>query len=151
MGNERHYEELEEDGARAWYEGELHCSVVSISRFRAVTGTKRIARFVKTGILSQAVIDNLEKAGFEFATVDDAARAVMKQCSDPSINGEHHHLWLFFPCSRLSGRAFAITPRSVSESGYVDLDADEYEKDPLKGFQEGALGAKHRQVWPAPL
>ena len=43
--------------------------------------------FVKTGLLSQTVIENLEKADTEFATVDDAARVVMKLCSDPSING----------------------------------------------------------------
>lgn len=44
-------------------------------------------RFVKTQILSQAAIENLEKAGTEFATVEAAARAVMKICSDTSING----------------------------------------------------------------
>ena len=90
------------------------------------------ARFVKTGILSQSSIENLTKAGFEFAEIDDAARAVMKLCSDPSING----------------RTFAITPRSVCESGYADTAADEYhEESPvLKTFQDLALGAKHRQV-----
>jgi hypothetical protein len=28
----------------------------------------------------------------------------------------------------------------------MDLDANEYEKEPLKGFQEQSLGARHQQV-----
>ncbi len=45
-----------------------------------------------------------------------------------------------------AGRTFAIVHHSLAESGYLDLEADEFEKEPLKGLQESVLGAKHRQV-----
>ena len=45
-------------------------------------------RFVQTKILSAAAVEGLTKGGYEFATIEDAATAVMKIVSDPSINGE---------------------------------------------------------------
>ena len=45
-------------------------------------------RFIKTKIMGPAVVESLTKGGFEFATIEDAATALMKIVSDPSINGE---------------------------------------------------------------
>ena len=44
------------------------------------------------------------------------------------------------------GRAFAVTPRTWYETGYMDLDADEYKEDPLKLWTEVSLGLRHREV-----
>ena len=52
----------------------------------------------------------------EFATVEDAASAVMRIACD----------------SRISGRTLAIVPRSWVKNGYVDYDLDDYpEEHPL--------------------
>jgi hypothetical protein len=44
-------------------------------------------RFIKTKILAPVVIEKLTEAGYEFAEVEDAAKALMKIASDSSING----------------------------------------------------------------
>ena len=56
------------------------------------------------------MLQHLESAGVEFATVDDAAAALMTVLSD----------------ARIVGRALAVVPRTVVPSGFFDLDADDY-------------------------
>jgi NAD(P)-dependent dehydrogenase (short-subunit alcohol dehydrogenase family) len=71
---------------------------------------------VRTRILSPAIVAHVEKLGMEFATVEDAASAVMRIACD----------------SRISGRTLAIVPRSWVKNGYVDYDLDDYpEEHPL--------------------
>ena len=51
--------------------------------------------FIKTKILSKESVDFLTNGGFEFATVEDAATAMMKIVSDTSINGRFSAaMWL---------------------------------------------------------
>ncbi|RMZ89588.1 hypothetical protein DV736_g3201, partial [Chaetothyriales sp. CBS 134916] len=80
--------------------------------------------YIKTPLLSAAVIDHLENTGIEFATIEDAARAVLK----------------------LASRAFAVVPRSWSPAGYVDIDADDYREGQLKEWSEASLGTKAREL-----
>ncbi|RMZ84789.1 hypothetical protein DV737_g959, partial [Chaetothyriales sp. CBS 132003] len=72
--------------------------------------------YIKTPLLSAAVVEHLEKAGTEFATLEDAARAVLKLASDSSING------------------------------YVDVDVDDYREGHLKEWSDAALGMKAREL-----
>ncbi len=44
--------------------------------------------FIQTRIISEEVINRLEKTGIDFAEKEDAAAAVLHMASDPSINGE---------------------------------------------------------------
>ena len=88
-------------------------------------------RFVKTKILGPDVEESLTKGGFEFATIEDAATALMKIASDTSING----------------KAFAIVPRSHSESGYIDIDCDDYKEGGLlRELNDQVAGATHRST-----
>ena len=43
---------------------------------------------MKTKILGPGVADALTNMGYEFATAEDAAKAMMKIVSDTSINGQ---------------------------------------------------------------
>lgn len=45
-------------------------------------------RFVATGLMSAAVQDHVSSKGVEFADAADAAGAMLKIASDPSINGK---------------------------------------------------------------
>ena len=45
-------------------------------------------RFINTDILSKEAKGFLEGMGVEYATTHDAAQALLKFASDPSINGE---------------------------------------------------------------
>ncbi|RMZ80443.1 hypothetical protein DV737_g3000, partial [Chaetothyriales sp. CBS 132003] len=68
--------------------------------------------FVKTNILGRGIAERLEEAGFEFATLEDTATAMLKIASDPSING----------------RSLAVVPRRHADIGYLDLDLDDYKE-----------------------
>ncbi len=67
----------------------------------------------------------LEGNGAEYATSQDAAQALLKLVSDPSINGENSVQFRNMMLS-ITGRAFGILPRTQVKSGYVDLDTDDY-------------------------
>ncbi|RMZ90138.1 hypothetical protein DV736_g2647, partial [Chaetothyriales sp. CBS 134916] len=68
--------------------------------------------FIKTNILGGGIAERLVEAGFEFATLEDTATAMLKLASDPSING----------------RSLAVVPRRHIETGYVDIDIDDYKE-----------------------
>ncbi|KIX07556.1 uncharacterized protein Z518_02209 [Rhinocladiella mackenziei CBS 650.93] len=85
--------------------------------------------FIHTKILSEAVVEFLAKANVEYAKVEDAAAAVMRIVSDPGI----------------TGRSFAILPRSMTPHGYVDIDFDDYQEGTFLGdLQLLAAGGSHR-------
>lgn len=44
-------------------------------------------RFIETKIMSEAVLDHLKNANTQFATVDDAASALLRIVADKSIHG----------------------------------------------------------------
>lgn len=51
---------------------------------------RSILRFVSTGLLSPGVQDHVKKQEVGFADAADAASAVLKIASDPTINGGLH-------------------------------------------------------------
>ena len=81
-------------------------------------------RFIETKILSKDVAALLTSRGVEFATVEDAALALLRILSDPKVNG----------------RAVAIVPRSISPSGYQDIDHDDYEEGTFLGKLQAGVG-----------
>jgi hypothetical protein len=76
-----------------------------------------VCRYVRTGILSAATFDEVEKAGVQIAKAEDAGAALLRILSDTSING----------------RSLFVAPRKWAEKGYVDLDVDEYPGNELLG------------------
>ena len=48
-------------------------------------------RFIDTAIMSKDTLAYLESNGVEYATTQDAAQALLKLASDPSINGRYLH------------------------------------------------------------
>ncbi|KAK5045413.1 hypothetical protein LTR84_009277 [Exophiala bonariae] len=86
--------------------------------------------FIKTKIMSEAVVGYLEKTGVEFAAVEDSAAAALRIITDPKV----------------SGRSFAIVPRSYASRGYKDIDYDDYEPDSFLGQLSNAVsgGGNHR-------
>ena len=56
---------------------------------------------VRTGILSPAVVEHLERNGMEFAEKEDAAAAVMRCACDERVNG----------------RGLCVVPRSWESCG----------------------------------
>lgn len=93
------------------------------------TRLTRHQRFIATKILSKDVKDLLTSQHVEFATVDDAAVALLKIVSDQDV----------------IGRALAILPRSLAPSGYQDLEIDDYDESTLLGkLQAGVGSVNHR-------
>ncbi|EHY52470.1 hypothetical protein ABEF95_014906 [Exophiala dermatitidis] len=84
--------------------------------------------FIETKIMSEAVLDHLKNANTQFATVDDAASALLRIVADKSIHG----------------RSLAILPRSLAPRGYVDLCDDDQEGTLLYRLQEAASKGTHR-------
>lgn len=79
--------------------------------------------------MSDAVLQYLDNMGVEYATVEDAAGAVLRILADPKV----------------SGRSFAIVPRSLAPRGYKDIDLDDYEEGSFLGkLQVSAAGGNHR-------
>lgn len=87
-------------------------------------------RFIRTKIMSDAVIQYLDKAGVEFAAAEDSAGAALRIITDPKV----------------SGRSFAIVPRSLAPRGYKDIDYDDYEPGSFLGHLQdvAAGGGNHR-------
>ena len=71
--------------------------------------------FIKTKIMNDEYANHLTAQGVEFATVDSAAKAMMRFACDSTINGH----------------SLAILPESWAKSGYMDLDADDYKEGGL--------------------
>ncbi|KAL2005209.1 hypothetical protein VTN00DRAFT_2419 [Thermoascus crustaceus] len=90
--------------------------------------------YVATSILSPAVQAYCTSKGVTFAEAGDAAAAMIKIASDPSING----------------RSFGIVPRDIAPKGYFDIAKDDYEDDDvLEKLQDIMLHTSHRlQVRP---
>jgi len=80
--------------------------------------------YVRTPILSDAVVGFLQGKGVKFATIDDCKNTMLRIASEKNING----------------RAFGVVPREESASGHMDLLHDDYQKgDFLKEWQETVL------------
>ena len=93
-------------------------------------------RFIATKILSKDVKAALTSQNVEFATVDDAAVALLKIVSNQDV----------------IGRALAIVPRSIAPSGYLDIAIDDYDENTLLGkLQAGVTGATHRATVSCPF
>ncbi|KAL6250762.1 hypothetical protein RBB50_003065 [Rhinocladiella similis] len=67
--------------------------------------------FVYTNILGDGLVQLLNNSKIEWATVEDAAEAVMRIVTDPNVQG----------------RALTIVPRSLAPRGYFDLSDDDKE------------------------
>lgn len=79
--------------------------------------------------MSDTVIKFLEARNVEFAAVEDSAGAILRMITDPKV----------------TGRSFAIVPRSFAPRGYIDVDLDDYEEGSLLGKLQGlAGGVTHR-------
>jgi hypothetical protein len=79
--------------------------------------------------MSEAVLQFLDNLGVDYATVEDAAGAVLRIVTDPKVNG----------------RSFAIVPRSLAPRGYKDIDYDDYAEGSFLGkLQVSAAGGDHR-------
>ena len=69
---------------------------------RELTELATSCRFVKTKILSQAMVDKLSAGGVTFAEANDAAKAVLRLAADPQVTGtcissisdQHQQQWL---------------------------------------------------------
>lgn len=108
-----------------------------------------MSRFIQTKILSDAVVAYLENVNTEFATVEDAAVALMKVVSDTNIAGtrQSNPASFFSKLTNTQGRAFAILPRSYAPQGYVDLCDDDKEGTLLHELGRVAVGgATHRST-----
>ena len=66
--------------------------------------------FIKTKIMNDEYANHLASQGIEFATVENAAKAMMRFVCDSTVNGH----------------SLAILPESWAKSGYMDLDVDDY-------------------------
>ncbi|KIW42312.1 uncharacterized protein PV06_05874 [Exophiala oligosperma] len=80
--------------------------------------------FVHTKIVNDELVQLLEKGNIEWATVEDAAEAVMRIVTDPGVQG----------------RALAIAPRSLAPRGYFDLCDDDKEGSPVYPLIDASLG-----------
>ena len=67
--------------------------------------------FVNTDILTDEAVAGLTAIGVVFAEAKDAAAAVLRLVADDAVHG----------------RALAVVPRMWGESGFVDLQLDDYE------------------------
>ena len=77
--------------------------------------------------MSKDTLAYLEGNGVKYATTQDAAQALLKFVSDPSINGKYLNRLLGILLSSI-GRAFGILPRGQVKSGYADLEMDDYKE-----------------------
>ncbi|ETI26510.1 hypothetical protein G647_03287 [Cladophialophora carrionii CBS 160.54] len=85
--------------------------------------------YIKTDIISDAVAKRITDKGAVFASIDDAAEALVRIASDTTVHG----------------RSLGIVPRMWAPLGYVDVDHDDYrEGDFLKEWQEIVLKTSHR-------
>ncbi|KAI5207183.1 hypothetical protein E4T38_03343 [Aureobasidium subglaciale] len=83
--------------------------------------------FVDTGIIPEPFKSKLIAAGMQFASIDDAVKAVLRISCDPTIHG----------------RSLAVIPRAFSPEGYVDLESDDMAPgDNLYVFEQMALSMK---------
>ncbi|KIW12364.1 hypothetical protein PV08_09641 [Exophiala spinifera] len=92
--------------------------------------------FIHTKFLSDDLVQLLNVSHVEYATVEDAAGAVMRIVTDSSVQG----------------RALAIAPRSLAPRGYLDLCDDNKEGSavyPLIAESLGKLGLLYRADLPA--
>ncbi|KIX96493.1 uncharacterized protein Z520_07759 [Fonsecaea multimorphosa CBS 102226] len=90
--------------------------------------------YIKTDIISDAVAERITDKGAVFASIDDAAEALLRAACDKSV----------------CGRALAIVPRIWATLGYLDVDHDDYkEGDFLKQWQEIVLKTSHRLTGPS--
>ncbi|EXJ91556.1 hypothetical protein A1O3_00104 [Capronia epimyces CBS 606.96] len=90
--------------------------------------------YIKTDIISDAVAERITSKGAVFASIDDAARALIRICVDTTVYG----------------RSLAIVPRMWAPLGYLDVDHDDYkEGDFLKKWQEIVLNTSHRLTGPS--
>ncbi|KAL1605040.1 hypothetical protein SLS60_004583, partial [Paraconiothyrium brasiliense] len=71
--------------------------------------------YVRTNILTKETFDQVEKAGVQIATTEDAGQALLHLLSDTGING----------------RMLFISPRKWASKGYIDLDIDQYPENGL--------------------
>jgi len=90
--------------------------------------------YIKTDIISDAVAARITAKGAAFASIDDAAEALMRAACDTNV----------------CGRSLAIVPRMWAPLGYLDVDHDDYkEGDFLKQWQEIVLKTSHRLTGPS--
>ncbi|OAG38537.1 hypothetical protein AYO21_07197 [Fonsecaea monophora] len=85
--------------------------------------------FTKTPIMSEEVIQRLEKLNLDFATLEDAGRAALRIASDKTMNG----------------RAIVILPRKFAPEGFIDVARDDLKApDPRAIWQSETLRVSHR-------
>lgn len=105
--------------------------------------------------MTDAVLDTLKKdmvaQGSEFATKEDAAKAVLRIALDASINGKPWVLDMQTAADCHEGRSLFIAPHSISQDGYLDLDLDDFaEGSMMSRLQKICSSFNHRKL-PAEL
>ncbi|CRG86207.1 hypothetical protein PISL3812_03210 [Talaromyces islandicus] len=71
--------------------------------------------YVKTNILSEEAFAHVTSVGVQFAEASEAGECLLRILSDSTING----------------RSFFVSGKKWSTRGYLDLDIDDYQRDPL--------------------
>lgn len=61
-----------------------------------------MSRYVRTPILSDAILEYLEGKGVKFATVDDCTSTMLRIASEPSINGKGLTMNMIVPHAKVS-------------------------------------------------
>lgn len=84
--------------------------------------------YIRSGILTKDQFDGVEKLGVQLALLEDAQKALLRICSDVSVNG----------------RNLFISPRKWREQGYWDMNIDDYHEMPeIENVQQ-------EQMWGEP-
>ncbi|ENH72180.1 15-hydroxyprostaglandin dehydrogenase [NAD+] [Fusarium oxysporum f. sp. cubense race 1] len=79
--------------------------------------------YIRTGILSKAQFDQVEKSGVELATAEDAGECALRILSDTSING----------------RTLFVCARKWASRGYMDLNIEDYPEGLIQEIQEDQM------------
>jgi hypothetical protein len=98
--------------------------------------------FVDTGIIPEPFKSKLMAAGMQFASIDDAVKAVLRVSCDPTIHGQSGLSYMHIFADAI-GRSLAVIPRAFASEGYVDLESDDLApEDNLYAFEQMALNMK---------
>jgi hypothetical protein len=93
------------------------------------------------------ILDKQLKAqGSDWALPEDSVRCVQRIVADTSIHGILFPPHVVLSLTNFQGRGFGIVPRSLAESGYVDLAEDDYRPGTLcHDLQKVILKVSHRK------
>ncbi|KAL2831024.1 putative short chain dehydrogenase/ reductase [Aspergillus pseudoustus] len=86
--------------------------------------------YVDTNLMSPSVVQHAKSKGVKFADAADAAGAMLRIVSDPSVNG----------------RCFTIVNREEAPLGYYDMDVDDYPDGSRADEQQNILLSTSQRI-----